>query len=136
MIKTGEEMRENRPRLLDLFCGAGGAAMGYYRAGFDCYGIDNDPKLLRHYPYPHICMDALEVMDRLLRGEGLTFSNGETLYMVDFAAFHASPPCQGYSTTRNCSELFGFQEHPLYLGDVRMWSPLGGKRIIPQERQA
>jgi site-specific DNA-cytosine methylase len=25
----------SRPRLLDLFCGAGGAAMGYHRAGFD-----------------------------------------------------------------------------------------------------
>ncbi len=24
-----------RPRLLDLFCGAGGAGMGYHRAGFD-----------------------------------------------------------------------------------------------------
>ena len=24
-----------RPRLLDLFCGAGGAAMGYHRAGFE-----------------------------------------------------------------------------------------------------
>lgn len=24
-----------RPILLDLFCGAGGSAMGYYRAGFD-----------------------------------------------------------------------------------------------------
>lgn len=73
--------------------------MGYYRAGFDCYGIDNDPKPLRHYPFPYICMDALEAMDRLLKGEGLTFSNGETLYLKDFAAFHASPPCQGYAVT-------------------------------------
>lgn len=28
-----------RPLLLDLFCGAGGAAMGYYRAGFDVVGV-------------------------------------------------------------------------------------------------
>lgn len=87
-------MNRERPRLLDLFCCAGGASVGYHRAGFDCYGIDNDPKPLRHYPFPYICMDALEAMDRLLRGEGLTFSNGETLYLVDFAAIHASPPCQ------------------------------------------
>jgi DNA (cytosine-5)-methyltransferase 1 len=30
----------SRPRLLDLFCGAGGAAMGYHRAGFDVVGVD------------------------------------------------------------------------------------------------
>jgi len=68
--------------------------MGYHRAGFQPYGIDNDPKPLRHYPFPYICMDALEAMDRLLRDEGLTFSNGETSYLSDFVAFHASPPCQ------------------------------------------
>jgi len=84
----------SRPKLLDVFSGSGGAAMGYFRAGFDPYGIDNDQKPLKHYPFPYLCMDALEAMDRLLRGEGLTFSNGETLYLGDFAAFHASPPCQ------------------------------------------
>lgn len=86
-----------KPRLLDLFCGAGGCSEGYRRAGFDPYGIDNDVKPLRHYPFPYICMDALEAMDRLLKGEGLTFSNGETLYLADFAAFHASPPCQKWT---------------------------------------
>jgi len=90
-----------RPRLLDLFCGEGGCSVGYSKAGFSPYGIDNDPKPLRHYPFPHICMDALEAMDRLLKGEGLTFSNGETLYLVDFAALHASPPCQYYTRLRH-----------------------------------
>ena len=83
-----------KPRLLDLFCGAGGAAMGYHRAGFEVYGIDNKPQ--KNYPFPFLQMDALEAMDRLLKGEGLTFSNGETLYLADFDAYHASPPCQGY----------------------------------------
>jgi len=46
-------------------------------------------------------MDALEAIDRLLKGEGLTFSNGETLYLSDFSAFHASPPCQGNSDCVN-----------------------------------
>lgn len=106
-----------KPRLLDLFCGGGGCSVGYFRAGFDCYGIDNNPKPLKHYPFPYICMDALEAMDRLLRGEGLTFSNGETLYLKDFDAYHASPPCQGYSTM---TKKWGRQNtHPDLVKEVR-----------------
>ncbi len=86
----------DRPRILDLFCGAGGAATGLKRAGFSPYGVDNKPE--PRYPFPFLLMDALEAMDRLLRGEGLTFNNGETLYLADFDAYWASPPCQHAST--------------------------------------
>jgi len=89
-----------KPKLLDLYCGAGGCSEGYRRAGFSSYGIDKDPKPLRHYPFPYICMDALKAMDILLNGEHLTFSNGDALYLADFAAFHASPPCQNDSRIR------------------------------------
>jgi DNA (cytosine-5)-methyltransferase 1 len=103
-------------RLLDLFCGAGGCSEGYQRAGFSPYGIDNDPKPLRHYPFPFLQMDALEAIDRLLAGEGLTFSNGETLYLEDFVAIHASPPCQEYSRTKSLHPHFSY---PDLLADVR-----------------
>jgi len=73
--------------------------MGYYRAGFEVYGVDNKPQ--PHYPFPFLQMNALEAMERLLRGEGLTFSNGETLYLKDFDAYHASPPCHYYSRLRH-----------------------------------
>ena len=69
--------------------------MGYHLAGFEVYGIDNQPQ--PRYPFPFLRMDALEAMDRLLRGEGLTFSNGETLYLAGFVVVHASPPCQKWS---------------------------------------
>ncbi len=71
--------------------------MGLHRAGFSPYGIDNKPQ--PHYPFPFLMMDALEAMDSLLRGGGLTFSNGETLYLADFDAYWASPPCQAYMDT-------------------------------------
>jgi len=88
-----------KPKLLDLFCGGGGSAVGYAKAGFAVYGIDIKPQ--PHYPFPFLQMDALGAMARLLRGEGLTFNNGETLYLIDFSAYHASPPCQRFSACVN-----------------------------------
>jgi len=68
-------------RLLDLFCGAGGAAKGYYDAGFDeITGVDNRPQ--PRYPYRFVLGDALEYV---------------AAHGREFDAIHASPPCQGYS---------------------------------------
>lgn len=72
-------------RLLDLFCGAGGAAAGYARAGFDVTGIDIAPQ--PDYPFTFWEADA---MASLLHGT-----------WREFDAIHASPPCQDFTTMSN-----------------------------------
>lgn len=69
-----------KPKVLDLFCCAGGAGLGYKNAGFDVIGIDNKPQ--PNYPLPFIQTDALTLDPKFI---GL------------FDAIHASPPCQSYS---------------------------------------
>lgn len=72
------------PRLLDLFCGDGGAAAGYMAAGFDVTGIDVVHR--RHYPGRFILGDALALSPH---------------FIAQYDVVHASPPCQAYSHTRH-----------------------------------
>jgi DNA (cytosine-5)-methyltransferase 1 len=69
-----------KPRLLDLFCCAGGASTGYARAGFEVVGVDIAPQT--NYPFTFHQGDALEFL----------MEHGE-----EFDAIAASPPCQAYT---------------------------------------
>lgn len=92
-----------KPRLLDLFCGAGGAGMGYHRAGFDVVGVDI--KQQGHYPFEFHQADALEYVAQ---------------HGHEFDAIHASPPCQADSVTRNMPWTRGHKgEIPRLIKPVR-----------------
>ena len=98
----------DRPRLLDLFCGAGGAAMGYRRAGFDVVGVDIAPQ--PNYPFEFVQGDAIEFLERMVAG-GTFEWKGPGL----FDAVHASPPCQAYSDLQKRTR----REYPRLIEPVR-----------------
>lgn len=81
-------MAEVKPRLLDLFCGAGGCAVGYARAGFEVVGVDiaDQPS----YPYEFHQRDALKVLEGILGTDPI----GGDVWPDGIDAIHASPPCQ------------------------------------------
>ena len=82
----------SRPLLLDLFCGAGGASVGYHRAGFDVIGVDIEPQ--PNYPFEFRQWDAVE----LLAWHAHHAERGWPFGRID--AIHASPPCQAFTAYR------------------------------------
>lgn len=92
-----------RPKLLDLFCGAGGAGMGYHQAGFDVIGVDLAPQ--PNYPFEFHRGDALDFVAAQWR---------------DFDAIHASPPCQSYLNLGKVNRAMGREyEHPDLIAETR-----------------
>lgn len=90
-----------RPKLLDLFAGAGGASVGYDRAGFNVTGVDITPHA--DYPYGLFVADALNFLDTW----GDTFN---------FDVVHASPPCPRYSVATPAAHR---DTHPDLIAPVR-----------------
>ncbi len=96
------------PRLLDLYSGAGGIAMGYARAGFDVLGVDIRPQ--RNYPFTFIRADALTALS--------------TWDLSAFAAIHASPVCKRYSSATPMARR---AEHPDDIAEVRRLLTASGR---------
>lgn len=101
----------SRPKLVDLFCGAGGSSMGYHQAGFEVTGVDIRPQ--PRYPFAFVQADALEYVAE----------HGHR-----YAAIAASPPCQAYTILGN---LYQDRTYPDLLGPMverlRAW---GGPWIV------
>jgi len=103
--------------LLDLFCGAGGAAMGYHQAleefgiEHEIVGIDINP--MPRYPFTFIQADALEY---------------GAVHGAEFDFIHASPPCQAYMDTNKGGAKPS--DHPRLIEPTRELFLKTGKKFI------
>ena len=100
----------SKPLLLDLFCGAGGAAMGYHRAGFDIVGVDHKPQ--PRFPFEFILADAM------------------TFPLKGYDVIHASPPCQAFS--RASGRAKGLHPDLLTPTFERLWGFTAVIENVPQ----
>lgn len=96
----------SKPRLLDLFCCAGGTSAGYAEAGFEVEGVDIVPQ--PNYPYTFHLADALEFP------------------LEGYDAIHASPPCQLYSVARYIRK----NSHPDLVEPIRRRLRASGKPYV------
>ena len=107
-----------RPRLLDLFSCAGGAARGYQQAGFHVTGVDIRPQ-------------PRYAGDEFVQADVLTL---DSAWVASFDAIHASPECQGYTALRHAP---GARGAPRLIGEVRtMLGATGRPYVIENVEQA
>ncbi len=94
-------------KILDLFCGAGGASVGLHQAGHEVVGVDIKPQ--PNYPFEFHQADAL------------------TYTLEGFDAYWASPPCQAYSEATPITTKY---THPRLIPVVRELLLATGKPFI------
>lgn len=103
-------------KLLDLFCGVGGASVGYAEAGFEVTGVD-----LKHgkrYPFTYIKANVLDVLQ-------------DKEFIAGFDVIHASPPCQTHSITKHLRNAQGKSTSKVDLiPETRLGLILSGKPYI------
>jgi DNA (cytosine-5)-methyltransferase 1 len=104
-----------KPRLLDLFCGAGGAGAGYRRAGFEVIGVDSEPQ--PHYPFTFVQEDAFEALRLVIEGTWR------------FDAIHASPVCKLHTQATISQRLAG-AEYPNQIPRTREMLDAAGLRYV------
>ncbi len=98
-------------KVLDLFCGAGGAGYGYHLAGFDVVGVDISPQ--PRYPFEFHQADALQFL---------------SAHYQEFDVIHASPPCQRYTRAQNAAK--NAYAHPDLVPPVRELLLATGKPYV------
>lgn len=87
-------MTDNKPKLIDLFCGCGGFSLGFERAGFEVLlGIDIWADALKTFAFNHRGSKTLLADLSLIHpSDTRSILDGETVDIII-----GGPPCQGFS---------------------------------------
>jgi DNA (cytosine-5)-methyltransferase 1 len=98
-------------KLLDLFCGEGLAAWGYWKSArfSEIVGMDINPDISTRYSFDFMCGDAMAL---------------DYDFLLQFDFIHASPPCQAYSKATPASER---AKHPRLIAGTRLMLAAAGK---------
>lgn len=107
-------------KVLDLYCGGGGASMGIHQAGFEVTGVDIMAQ--PEYPFQFFKGDAVEFLETIL--EDLCHNQ---IHLFD--AYFASPPCQHYSVANTQWRNLGY-EYPDLVSATRELLTRIGKPFV------
>lgn len=87
-------MKNNKPTVIDLFCGCGGLSYGFIEAGFDILlGIDNWKDAIETFNNTH--KNAIGLVSDLFKTSPKEIANSTGIKNIDVII--GGPPCQGFS---------------------------------------
>ncbi len=92
--RKGRSKKAHGPVVVDLFCGAGGMALGFAEAGFDvALGIDSDSLCAQTFAHNLYTTAVVEDVDRIPDPLGFIQEHG----VESVTGVIGGPPCQGFS---------------------------------------
>ncbi len=94
--KQLERKQSNKPKIIDLFCGAGGFSWGFVREGYQIdLANDIEPATIETYKYNHPNLES----NRVLNGDIKEIVNHiEDYIKTDIDVIIGGPPCQSFSS--------------------------------------
>lgn len=94
--KQEERQKSGNPKIIDLFCGAGGFSWGFVREGYQIdLANDIEPATVETYKYNHPSLES----DRVLNGDIKEIVNHIDDYIKsDIDVIIGGPPCQSFSS--------------------------------------
>ncbi|MFN7609623.1 MAG: DNA cytosine methyltransferase [bacterium] len=104
------------PKIIDLFCGAGGIAEGFRQAGFQSVAasdIDPDACATFQRNFPEAVVVHGDIRESRVRSKVLEAGEGASVVV-------GGPPCQAFSQVRNHARLIDDPRNSLYKEFVRI----------------